>query len=351
MDNNTVADLVRLKTEPVAIESVERQFSITPGLQEKYGPQGKARSVEDARHNLSSLADAIELDSPPMFTSYVSWLSILLNRLGLNPEHLVRHFEILETILAGEMPGQAAGIISEYIKEGMKHAGTGKEADNTLIDDDNPHRDLAARYLSLLLKGKKNEASSLIVSRADQGMPVKDIYLHVFQPVQHEIGRLWQTNRLSVGEEHYATAITQLTISMLYPYIFNTERNGLKMISTTVSSELHELGIRMVTDLFESEGWDTWFLGANTPAESIIKLMKEHQPDILAISVTLPGHIKRMQNLACAIKEKRPENTKIIVGGQAFRDVPGAWIKKHADGYSDNAGMALSMVYNLIGKS
>ncbi|MDZ7776615.1 MAG: hypothetical protein U5L09_13885 [Bacteroidales bacterium] len=55
-------------------------------------------------------------------------------------------------------------------------------------------------------------------------------------------------------------------MSQLYPYIFNSQRVGKSMVAATVGGELHEMGIRMVADFFEMEGWDTWYLGANAPA-------------------------------------------------------------------------------------
>ena len=39
-----------------------------------------------------------------------------------------------------------------------------------------------------------------------------------FEPVQHEIGRLWQINHISVAHEHYCTSVTQMIMSELYPY-------------------------------------------------------------------------------------------------------------------------------------
>lgn len=351
MTKKEIAELLRSKAADIARESVDQQYKQNPDLLKKFGSRGKDRSVEDAGYNIASLADAIEMDSPAMFSSYVSWLSVLLGRIGLKMDDLVNHFEILKSILTSELPAEAATVISEYVNEGHKKVRASTECDQTLIKTTNPYHDLAQKYLTLLLKGKKREASSIIVEQAEKGVPVKDLYLSVFQPVQHEIGRLWQTNQISVGEEHYVTAVTQLTISLLYPYIFSTKKNGFRMISTTVSTELHELGIRMITDLFESEGWDTWFLGASTPGESLIRMMNEHRPDVIAVSVTLASHIKRMESLVSQIRENQTHNPKIIVGGQGFINVPEKWIKQHSDGYSGNAETAIMMVNELIGNN
>ena len=47
----------------------------------------------------------------------------------------------------------------------------------------------------------------------------------MFQCSQYEIGRLWQMNKLTVAQEHYCSAATQLIMSLLYPRIFDTKKD------------------------------------------------------------------------------------------------------------------------------
>ena len=100
---------------------------------------------------------------------------------------------------------------------------------------------------------------------------MRDVYLHVFQRSQYEIGRLWQSNQISVAQEHLCTAATQLIMSQLYPFIFGTERRNRRVVAACVGGDLHEIGIRMVADFFEMDGWDTFYLGANVPITDIVQ--------------------------------------------------------------------------------
>ena len=61
------------------------------------------------------------------------------------------------------------------------------------------------------------------------------------------------------------------------------------MVAACAASELHEIGVRMAADFFEMEGWDTFYLGANTPAESVIRTLVERKADVLAVSATIQG--------------------------------------------------------------
>jgi len=118
----------------------------------------------------------------------------------------------------------------------------------TFLPQVGPLSPLAHQYFAALLRGERHVSSRLVLDAVAAGTPVKEIYLHVFQPAQYEIGRLWQTNRISVAQEHYCTAATQLVMSQLYPQVFATTKNGRTLVATCVAGDLHEIGVRMVAE-------------------------------------------------------------------------------------------------------
>jgi MerR family transcriptional regulator, light-induced transcriptional regulator len=146
-------------------------------------------------------------------------------------------------------------------------------------------------YLKSLLKADRLAASSIVKNTLESGCEIKDIYIHIFQATQYEIGRLWQTNRINVAQEHYCTAATQAIMSQLYPYVFKNKKNGHRLVAACVNGELHELGIRMVADILEMEGWDTYYLGANTPLKSLLESLSRYQAEVLCISATINYNI------------------------------------------------------------
>src|SRR5690348_13273305 len=73
------------------------------------------------------------------------------------------------------------------------------------------------RYLEAQLAGQRQQAIRLIVEEGlGRGLTVPQLLIDVIQRSQHEIGRLWQENRISVADEHLATAISQLAMARLY---------------------------------------------------------------------------------------------------------------------------------------
>jgi len=198
-------------------------------------------------------------------------------------------------------------------------------------------------YLKALLAKDRHLAERIINECLGDDITIKDIYLSVFQPTQWEIGRLWQHNKISVAMEHYCTAATQFIMTRLYDYIFSNEKNGYHMVATSVSGELHELGIRMVSDFFEMEGWHTYYLGANTPKQGVVDMINESNADILAISATIYYNIPQVSELIQFVKNQVPgDKLKIMVGGNAFNMNAKLWKEVNADVYAMNAQDAIT---------
>lgn len=209
---------------------------------------------------------------------------------------------------------------------------------------------LARLYLDALLRVERDAATRMIIKAVEQGTSVKDIYIHVFEPAQHEVGRLWQRNKITVAEEHFCTAATQMIMSQLYPYIFQGgKRKEHRLVATCVEGEMHEIGVRMVADLLEMAGWDTYYLGANTPLKSILDTLKQLKPDLLAVSAAIHFNIPAVKELIETIHStpNLPE-VKILVGGRPFNLAPDLWKKVGADGCAVNAENAVELAEKLV---
>ena len=219
----------------------------------------------------------------------------------------------------------------------------------SFLKESEPFTPLAHQYLGALRRGERHVASSLVLDAVAAGTSIPDIYLHVFEPAQHEIGRLWQINQMSVAEEHYCTAATQLIMSQLYPQIFAGAKRGINMVATCVSGDIHELGVRMVADLFEMDGWNTFYLGANTPHASVIATVVERHADLLAVSATIPFHIDAVRDLIRAVRQNPAcAAVKVLAGGSPFNRNPELWREVGADGFAMNAQQAVTMANRLI---
>ncbi len=214
---------------------------------------------------------------------------------------------------------------------------------------DAPLAALTRSYLTALLDGDRRQASTLVLDAVATGTPVKDIYLHVFQRAQYEVGRLWQVHDISVAQEHYCTAATQLIMSQLYPHIFSVARHEGTFVATCVAGDLHEIGVRMVADFFEIDGWNTYYLGANTPDADVVAALIERKADFLGISATISGHLRAVSTLIKAVRANDAcRDVRILVGGYPFAAKPDLWREMGADGTAVDAQAAIALAGELL---
>ncbi|SME95096.1 cobalamin B12-binding domain-containing protein [Desulfovibrio gilichinskyi] len=197
-------------------------------------------------------------------------------------------------------------------------------------------------YVDLLLHGKRAEAIELIMKAVSAGIQLEDVYLKILQPAMYKIGKKWQMNEVNVAVEHYCTAATQMLLAMLFPLGLDSGKHRKKMVGCCLGSELHELGMRMVSDFFEFAGWNTYFLGAITPSESLIETIKKEQPEIVCLSSSMYFGVPECKEVISMIKmiDSYPP-PKVLVGGLAFNLNPSLSIVVGADGFSKNAREAI----------
>lgn len=348
--NTQLSQLIDEQRDSLAMGIMTKHYAIHPEFEERYGQKGRLKCIEDANYHLTYLSEAIAASHPSLFANYVAWAKVLLTGIGISTQDLTKNLEIVRDVLTAQLPEEMKSLLNEYIDEGLTQLPSLPSALPTCIEEAEPYANLAQQYLDTLLRGERHLASRLILDAVNNDkISVKDIYLHVFQRSQYEIGRLWQMNKISVAQEHYCTAATQLIMSQLYSYIFSTERVDHTLVATCVGGDLHEIGVRMVADFFEMEGWDTYYLGANTPTPSILQELEERHAEILAISATMTFHIRAVEELIATVRSNKTfQPVKIIIGGYPFNLEPALWKQVGADAYASNAKEAVIVAGTLV---
>lgn len=326
----------------ILMEARQAIWARRPDLLRRYDDRQKMNSDRDLGYHLAYLAEAVKNDSPELFLDYAAWLKVFLPRVGVPVEDIRLSLECLAEALSKRLEQEDRHVFQEtFLRAGKRLEEAGADLES-FIRGEAVVSVLAAQYLGTMLRADRRQAGRLILEAADRGIDIRELYLGVFQPVQYEIGRLWQTNAISVAQEHMATAITQTVMGQLAPRLFAGEKNGKTMVAACVSGELHEIGMRMVADFFEMSGWDTYYIGANAPASSIARAVEENKADLLGISATMAFHLPAVEEI---IREVRKggmgKNVKILVGGYPFKVAPDLWRKVGADGFASDAKEAV----------
>jgi len=121
-----------------------------------------------------------------------------------------------------------------------------------------------------------------------------------------------------------------------------------KVVIGTVFGDIHSIGKGMVATLLYAAGFEVIDLGINVRAEAFLDAVKEHKPDIIAMSALLTTTAMEQKNVIEGLKkEKLRDKVKVIVGGssinQEFADSIGA------DGYGATAPDGVKVAKSLLG--
>jgi len=177
-------------------------------------------------------------------------------------------------------------------------------------------------FLDGLLARDSARARFAIEDALAAGVPVPDIYLDVLGPALREIGHRWAMGSINVAEEHYATAVAQSILDGLSRRLTRAPRDGRLAVVTGTPEELHAVGLRMVADFLEADGWEVILLGPGPPAHDIASLVESEQPDLVALSTATAGVIEGVVEVLGSLNALDPRPC-IVAGGQFWTSETG----------------------------
>lgn len=204
--------------------------------------------------------------------------------------------------------------------------------------------ELYKKILIALQKEDKELALKLAINALENGeIKVVHLYETILLPALNSIIDEYKEDEELIWREHVRSGIVRTIIENAYPFILK-ERKELdpsrgRVIVMCPEYEDHELGAKMVSDYFTLEGYDSTFIGAKTPRNTILKAIEIINPKYLCISVTNHYNLISTKKTIDAIKEKIKENPIFILGGSAFNSNPEAYKDVGGDlvlkGYND----------------
>ncbi|MFJ9625850.1 B12-binding domain-containing protein [Streptomyces sp. NPDC101181] len=143
------------------------------------------------------------------------------------------------------------------------------------------------------------------------------ILLNVIAPVQARVGTEWAANRITVAQEHGASAISDRCISALIGEVRRRphERSRGRIIVACVEGEWHALPARLVAETLILRGWEVDYLGAQVPTPHLVAHIQQRNADAVLLSSSIPT---RLPAAHAAISACQSVGMPVLVGGAAF---------------------------------
>jgi len=201
---------------------------------------------------------------------------------------------------------------------------------------------------SAVIKGDADQVFKLTNEAIEENIDVQDIINNGLVAGMDVIGERFKKNEIFIPEVMISAHAMRTGMEILKPLFSssNLEPKGIVIIAT-VKGDVHDIGKNLVTMMFEGAGFKVIDLGIDIDATKVIKSVKEHQPDILALSTLLTTTMPYMKNIVNALSEEQlKDSIKIMIGGaavnQEYADEIGA------DGYAKDASLAVDKAKELL---
>lgn len=159
----------------------------------------------------------------------------------------------------------------------------------------------------------------LYLTKSHIGLPI--IADEVIRPAFTEIGELWMKGKLGVNQEHAATQAMLEALIRVAGDLHHKPGKEMAVVCAGPEHELHEIGLRCLAYSLEGEGWDVHYIGANTPLDAMLRLLRTSHPQLVCISITIVRRRKELQEFVHRLyTATKAYGGTLIIGGQGAQE-------------------------------
>jgi len=177
--------------------------------------------------------------------------------------------------------------------------------------------------MDALLAGSCDDAMVIFKAKLAEGHSLLATEVHLLQPALYQIGRDWQCNTVSVAQEHLATATAITLMSRAFTEVDLPPSNGKRVLCACVEGNQHAVGLRMVADAFELDGWSVCYLGPNRSSAELVAEIEKFHPTLVCLSLSMPHHLPVAKEAISRFHATfGSETPAVMVGGLAINAFP-----------------------------
>jgi methanogenic corrinoid protein MtbC1 len=336
------ADHIEHHKDAWARQVTERFLEAHPDWLQRYGERAHTFGIEDTIHHLDFLRGAIAARSPAAFAAYARWCRERLKARGVEPPALDETFA-----LVGDVAGtsECGAVLRAHIAAGR--AALDEPPSGVRVPRDGRLQHAQQVFTQAAVRGSRAAAYRVVEDTLRSGAPVTDVYTGIFEASQHSIGVGWESDRLSVAQEHLATAVTEYVMARVFgDYPAPGAERGIAIVAG-VEGEMHQIAAHLVADVLAFDGWDVRFLGTNVPLRDLLDEVTRVRPIVVGLSATMLFNVPNVIAAVQSLKATVDTPPYVIVGGAAFQHSPGLAQEIGADGFGLSLTAARALVDRL----
>lgn len=348
MSNNgksLAAELLAVSATAYASCASNQFLEKRPDVKHQFGNSAFEYWKDYFGQRIRELSAALAEQEPALFLSRVQWSRTAFHARKMPDDMLQDSLVCLADVLGEELPETCRQTPQDYISAAVSSFAELAQSSKELEPED-PESRLAMQFMLQVLEGNCDQAIRLIVDARDQGMSLEATY-QVLVLAQREVGRMWHEAEVNIAEEHLVTSTSKRAMAVL---AYEAERkpfNGQTVVSAAVAGNVHDMGIRMLSDFFAFAGWRAICLGSDLPAVEIARAVNCFDASLVLLSAAMTTQLKATRETIEAVR-KINKKCKIMIGGSALQDAPKIWRQLGADAYTSTPAEAVAIGLELV---
>lgn len=198
--------------------------------------------------------------------------------------------------------------------------------------------------------GKRAQAEALTRAAVEAGVAPVEILEKGLVAAMSSVGEKFKKGEAFVPELLIAAKSMKAAMEIIRAKLVAADYKPLgKVVIGTVRGDLHDIGKNLVKMMLEGAGFEVVDLGVDVGPEKFVEAVKQHNPQIVAMSALLTTTMLSMPDTVKALKDAGlREKVKVIIGGAPITD--GFAKEISADGYRPDASTAVDLAKELVGK-
>lgn len=142
-----------------------------------------------------------------------------------------------------------------------------------------------------------------------------EVYDTFVREAMRLVGERWISGRWTISEEHLASRTLGKVLAAVAPVPSPAGRIGPLAVLAGVAGEEHSIGLLALTHVLMEAGFEVADLGADVPAEDLVRYVAKTQARLVAVTASTAAHEETLRATVAAVRAL-PAPPAIVVGGR-----------------------------------
>ncbi|MEO7935906.1 MAG: cobalamin-dependent protein [Dokdonella sp.] len=224
---------------------------------------------------------------------------------------------LVSATAAGRQIGQVASLPNEALREMVSADARAQPVASGSRPDQPPVDAFLAKAIHAVEHFDGVSLESTLRTAALR-LPSDQMLDCIVGPLLTIIGNGWHEGRFPPANGHLATVIIRRVLNWMTDYPTPGEDAPVIVVGTP-AFQMHDLGAMLAATAAAGTGWRVTYLGANLPAQELVRAAQLAKADAVALSIVHPTDDIRVARDLREIRASLPERTALIVGGAGAR--------------------------------